>query len=138
MSAQIQVREYMLHETPVIQGDTPLNRVTEILCNEHLLGLPVVDENNKLIGFVSEQDCIQKMVACSYHCEITPMARDVMRAEVLTVSPGDSIIELAESMRNNKPKIYPVVDNGRLLGVINRTQILKALCEHLEECKVPV
>ncbi len=138
MNHHIQVRDYMLHETPVIYGNTPLSKTTEILCKNHLIGLPVVDQDKKLIGFISEQDCIHKLLTSSYHCDIELMASDVMRNEVLTVTPGDSIIELAESMQNNKPKIYPVVEDGRLLGVINRTQILKALRENLQACQIPV
>ncbi|MGB1271430.1 MAG: CBS domain-containing protein, partial [Endozoicomonas sp.] len=106
--------------------------------NSRLHGLPVVDHNKKLIGFISEQDCIHKMLTSSYHGDFDLMASDVMRSEVLTVSPGDSIIELAASMQSDKPKIYPVIAEGKLLGVISRTQILQALRENLKACQVPV
>ena len=138
MNAHIQVRDYMLYEAPVIYGHTPLSKATEVLCKHHFTGLPVVDEHKHLIGFLSEQDCIQKLLGSSYHCDFDMLASDVMRKETLTVKPADSIITLAESMQNNKPKIYPVVEDGRLLGVISRTQILTALREHLKACQVPV
>ncbi|WP_263081258.1 CBS domain-containing protein [Endozoicomonas sp. Mp262] len=138
MNAHIQVRDYMLHEMPVIYGDTSLSKVTEILCSNNLFGLPVVDREKKLIGFISEQDCIHELLTSSYHCDFDLMASDVMHHEVLTVSPNDGIIELAESMQGNKPKIYPVVEEGQLLGIINRTRILKALRENLRGCHIPV
>ncbi len=138
MTMYIQVRDYMLYDTPVVHPDMPLTEVTELLCNKNLLGVPVVDRNKKLVGFISEQDCIQKLLTSSYYCDISPVVSDVMRSEVLTLSPGDGIIELADSMKSNKPKIYPVVEDGRVLGIINRTQVLKALSENLQKCHTPV
>ncbi|WP_299728738.1 CBS domain-containing protein [uncultured Endozoicomonas sp.] len=138
MNAHIQVRDYLLYDPPVIYGHTPLSEATELLCRHHLTGLPVVDEHKKLIGFLSEQDCIQKLLGSSYHCDFDVLASDVMRKEVLTASPSESIITLAESMQNNKPKIYPVVEEGRLIGVNGRTQILTALREQLKARQVPV
>ncbi|WP_330925854.1 CBS domain-containing protein [Candidatus Sororendozoicomonas aggregata] len=138
MTSHIQVRDYMLYDTPVVKREMPLTKVTELLCNKNLLGVPVVDENKKLVGFISEQDCIEKLLTSSYHCDMPPVVSDVMRSEVLTLAPGDGIIELADSMKNNKPKIYPVVEGGKLLGIINRTQVLKALTENLQKCHIPV
>jgi predicted transcriptional regulator len=55
-----------------------------------------------------------------------------MRTDVLTVGCDDSVLDLAEQMTKNKPKLYPVVDeNGRLLGIITRNNILNAIDIHL-------
>lgn len=48
----------------------------------------------------------------------------------LTVAPNDSIIELAKEMILHKPKVYPVVDEGKLVGVISRSDVLRALRDH--------
>jgi CBS domain-containing protein len=62
-----------------------------------------------------------------------------MRSDVLTVSPEDSIIELAEVMSGQKPKIYPVVNNGQLVGVITRRDVLTAISTQIGACfKHPV
>jgi predicted transcriptional regulator len=57
-----------------------------------------------------------------------------MMKEVLTVKPYDSILELAQRMLKEKPKIYPVVDDGGyLLGTISRSDVLKAIDVQLQD-----
>jgi predicted transcriptional regulator len=87
----------------------------------------VVDSQGHLDGWVSEQDCIAVMLKEAYHCEQVAQVRDVMRKEVLAVGPDTSILDLAEMMMGQKPKIYPVVEEGRLLGVISRHDVMQAI-----------
>ncbi len=67
------------------------------------------------------------MLKEAYHCEQVAQVRDVMRKEVLAVGPDTSILELAEMMMGQKPKIYPVVEEGHLLGVISRHDVMQAI-----------
>ncbi len=56
-----------------------------------------------------------------------------MRTDVLSVKPYDSVIELAQTMLQPKPKVYPVVgDDGKLLGTICRNDVLKAIDQHMQ------
>ena len=56
----------------------------------------------------------------------------LMRKDVLTVKPYDSVIELGQQMLKNKPKVYPVVDDDEnLLGTISRNDVLRAIDLHL-------
>lgn len=57
-----------------------------------------------------------------------------MYREVLSVSPDLSIIELADLMKVGKPKAYPVIDNDRLVGIITRTDVLRAIGKNLDDC----
>ncbi len=92
------------------------------------IGVPVDNAQPQVIGFLSEQDCLAKMLIDSYHDQMSANVSDVMRSEVITVSAETSIIELAQLMLKPKPKLYPVVDeNQRLMGVISRSDVLKAI-----------
>ena len=91
-------------------------------------GGPVVNTENKVIGFLSEQDCLMRMIESSYYREQVAHVKDIMRPEVLAIKPYTSVIELAQQMTTAKPKIYPVVDDdGYLLGTINRSALLHAI-----------
>lgn len=57
-----------------------------------------------------------------------------MHKEVLSVAPETSIIELAAMMKVGKPKMYPVVSDGKLVGVITRRDVLRALSKTLTNC----
>lgn len=110
----------------------------KVIRSEHLGG-PVVNEAGEVIGFLSEQDLLEKLVKVSYHCQDTHIVSDCMYKEVLSVSPELGIIELASLMKVGKPKVYPVVENKKLLGIITRRDVLKAIGQSLDDCfKRPV
>lgn len=126
----IKVSDCMSRQFVSFAPDMPvLETATELLKNE-LLGGPVVDEKGALIGWISEQDCIGAVSQVLYYSERVAMARDVMSTNLSTVLPGDSALNLANDMKKNNRKIYPVVDDrNHVVGVITRRHILKRMCE---------
>jgi len=91
----------------------------------------VIDSNKRLVGFLSENDVLAKMLETIYYNEHIADVADLMRKDVLTVKPYDSIVELGQSMLKNRPKVYPVVDDdGNLLGTISRNDVLRAIDLH--------
>lgn len=131
----ILVKNYMQKKVFAISAKTNTNQVVATLLKSGLTGLPVVDENQRVVGFVSEQDCIKEMLHGAFFCEEPPAVDKLMQTNVLTVAPDTSIVELAQTMLDNKPKNYPVVNSeGKLVGVINRRDVLRALIENDEDC----
>lgn len=93
MTTNINVRNYMnLRPTKVVSGTT-LGELTKILADNHVSGAPVVNSNNEIIGFVSEQDCIKQLLLGSYHCDQPATVANVMRRDVVSVKPDDSTID---------------------------------------------
>lgn len=124
----LQVSDYM-NTHPVKLGlKMPVAEAVERLLASGQTGGPVVDEKGKVVGFLSEQDCIAQMIESSYYREQVCRVADIMRTPALTVKPYMSVLELAQLLLKEKPRIYPVVDDdGVLTGTINRTNILKAI-----------
>jgi len=131
----IKVRSCMDESILPLSPDTPLIVATSALCRNKLTGLPVVDAHMKVIGFLSEQDCIGKVLNESFYGYSDATVKDVMKSELVTIDPETSIIDLAQDMKSNRPRVYPVVENGKLLGVISRTDVLMALKRHIKEMK---
>ena len=128
----LKVSDHMNHHPVTFNQDMTLEAAVDRLTDVAQLGGPVVDANHKVVGFLSEQDCLARMLLSSYHDQVSAHVRDVMRTEVLTVKPYTGIIDLAQQMLGAKPKIYPVVDdNGVLVGVISRTDVLRAIDQEL-------
>ena len=123
----VQVRDVMQHQVPTITAHMPLTTAVKTLLEKNLSGLPVVDDQHRVIGFLSEQDCIHALLVSSYHGEGDPEVIDVMVAEPVVVSPADNMVDLAQNLGHGKPKVYPVTEGGRLVGIISRTQILQKL-----------
>ncbi|PFG52309.1 CBS domain protein [Marinobacter sp. LV10R520-4] len=123
----LRVSDVMSNHIEPIRCGTPLTKVVKALLENHISGLPVVDASRRLLGFVSEQDCIHALLVSNYHCEGDPIVDDVMFREPLSISPGTSIVDLAQKLGAGKPKVYPVVDHGKLVGIVTRSAILEHL-----------
>ena len=104
------------------------------LVTNELIGGPVVDDQGKLLGWFSEQDCLKPVMNVLYYSERVATVSKVMHPDVLTVKLGDDPIELANQMLGAKPKIYPVVDeHNKVIGVISRRRILRAMCQRISK-----
>ncbi len=121
------VREIMSRDCYRVTGKTAVSTLAEGLSLHRLPGVPVVDEHDHLIGFISEQDVLGKVLESTYLNEEPPLVRELMRNEVLTVTPNKSISDLAQEMLSTKPKVYPVVEQQRLVGIVTRRDVLNAI-----------
>lgn len=130
----ILVEDYMDFDPHAISQSTNVRDVIGNLLQQGIPGAPVIDDNEQVIGFVSEQDCIAEMLNDAFYCEEPGLVSTVMNTDVTSVSPQTTIVEIAQSMLKNQHKHYPVVDNGKLVGVISRSRILKALLENDDDC----
>ncbi|MBQ25644.1 CBS domain-containing protein [Alcanivorax sp.] len=132
---EMTVRALMAKHPMAIKTGTELTEVVDALLQHKFTGLPVVDSQNKVVGFVSEQDCLRKLLISSYHCEGALVVEDFMHDQPLTVKEDDSAVNVAELMVTEKPKIYPVVDGqGKLTGLLTREQVLRALKDSRRGC----
>lgn len=128
MSApKILVRDYMKSLSLSFAANTGVEEIVKALIKNKVVGAPVLDENKKLIGFITERDCLRQMLNDSYYCEDHQVASDIMRANPLSVSPDEDIMALAEKMTKPMPKLYPVVEGEKVIGIITRSDVLKAL-----------
>ncbi len=130
----ILIKDYMVYDSHAVSVDSNVYDVVKVLINTNSNGVPVIDDNKAVVGFVSEQDCMKEMLNDSFFCQEPVKVSSVMHKDVMSVSPSTSIIEIAQTMLESKPKSYPVIDNGKLVGIINRGHILKALIETDEDC----
>ncbi|UXZ56017.1 CBS domain-containing protein [Vreelandella venusta] len=121
------VREIMSRDCYRVSPETSITTLAQGLALHRLPGAPVVDASDHLIGFISEQDVLGRVLDSIYHDDEAPLVRELMRQEVLTTTPNKSITDLAQEMMGPKPKIYPVVEQQRLVGIVTRRDILIAL-----------
>lgn len=132
----ILVKDYMDNNPHAIKDSSTVREVVKFLLKEKISGAPVVDDANHLVGFVSEQDCLSEALNDSFYCEESPSVTDVMTKVVLTAEPDFSIVELAQQMTKTKPRHYPVVKNGVLVGLISRDSVLHAIIENGDDCYI--
>ncbi|NGY05028.1 CBS domain-containing protein [Solimonas terrae] len=122
------VRDYMSSRLMTFTPEMEvMNAVHQLVKSGHS-GAPVVDASGKLVGMLSERDCLQiAMVAAQDTCVAGPISQ-YMSTTVETVSSDTSLTHLAGLFINNSHfRRYPVVDDGKLVGQISRSDVLRAI-----------
>ncbi len=130
----LKVKDYMIHHPVTFKANMSLTAALDKVIESDSLGGPVVDDIGQIIGFLTEHDLLERLVKVSYICQDSYVVGDCMTKEVVSVKPDMQIIELAEMMKVGKPKVYPVVEEGRVIGLINRRAVLKAINQNLNAC----
>ncbi|MGF1908099.1 CBS domain-containing protein [Vibrio kasasachensis] len=135
----LRVKDYMTLQAVTFKPEMSLSAALDKAMGSDYLGGPVINEKKEVIGFLSGQDLLDKLIKVSYFCQDTHIVSDCMSTDVLSVSSEVSVIDLAEMMKIGKPKVYPVVDNGKLVGIITRKDVLRAIAKNIDACfKHPV
>lgn len=129
------VSHYMTGRNISFKKSMTVEEAVKKLLNSEYIGGPVVDDVGHVIGWLSEQDCLDKMLAASYYCELVALVDDIMSQPVSTLKKDFMIVDLAQLMLKTTPKIYPVVDDDNIfVGLITRKGVLRAMNEQLDNC----
>ncbi len=142
----------MVRDLTAVSPDATLRDVAKILARRRLAGLPVVNENQKLVGFISEADIIHSIVPSHARkeqmfirnfAEMTrklsqvgeKKVRDYMTQNVESVAEDDDIYTLADLMLGNNYKSLPVVREGRLVGIVSRAELARVMMEESKDAE---
>lgn len=127
------VCDAMTAHPKTIATDTPLAQIEEIFDRHQFNALPVVDAEHRLLGVVTKLDALKAFRFTPDHMfppyeEImaTP-ASTIMTERVVTVSPRTPLTRVLETLVRTRSKSLPVVEDGRLVGVVAREDVLRAL-----------
>ena len=124
----LRVRDYMVTDVFTLTPDTNIMRAIHLLGEQDLSGMPVVDADNRLVGILTERDCIRTALESGYFDEITGCVGDFMTPPpITTVGPDDNLLDVAELFATSPFRRCPVVEDGRLIGLIARRDVLKTL-----------
>ena len=95
------------------------------------IGAVLVMENEKLLGIFSERDYARKGILQGRNAKTTPVT-EVMTAGVISISPEQTIEDCMQLMTGKKFRHLPVVDNGRVIGLLSIGDIVNAMLKDQE------
>ena len=127
MNTPLRVGEHMTTDLVTITPDTEIMRAVYLLVEHDISGMPVVDEGGKLLGILTERDCIATAIQAGYFDEAGGSVKDFMSSPVETAAADDSLMDIAERLSQSVYRRFPVVQDGRLIGLISRRDVLEAL-----------
>jgi len=127
-AAQILVKDHMSTNLVTFNPDDTIDMVLEILTKRKISGAPVVDESGALIGIISEVDCLKEIIKGKY--TNTPKfpgkVKEYMSVEVITLGQDLSLFDAAQKFLELKIRRFPVLKEGRLIGQISLSDIIRA------------
>ncbi len=125
----ILAKDFMTKKLITFSPEQPLNEIIQILIKKNISGGPVIDKNGKLIGVISEGDCLKQVVRGKYNNspEIMGVVQDYMTADPVTVGPNENIFEIARLFLKLRLRRFPVLDNGKLVGQISQRDVMAAI-----------
>lgn len=124
------VTEYMVGVSNLITftPDQTIQEVIDIIINKGISGAPVLDKDRKLVGIISEKDCLRIIVDQAYHNLPTSDRKvsDYMTSQVKVLSSNSDVVEAANEFLRSPIRRLPIIENGVLIGQVSRRDILKA------------
>lgn len=126
--APILVEDYMTKKLITFKTDHSILEVMESFAQNHISGGPVLDDNGKLAGIISEADCM-KQISESRYFNLPILDKSVstyMTKDVETIPHDMSIFDAAGVFHRNNRRRLPVLKKGSLVGQISRKDIVIA------------
>jgi len=124
------VKDHMATDLVTLHPETEILRAVQVLISRDISGAPVLDRHGRLIGMLTERDCMRVALHAGYHGQPGGLVGDYMARDPVAVGPDDTILDLAERFVKDKYRRYPVLDGGRLVGLISRRDVMRALGQH--------
>ena len=115
-------RDIMTSTVITAKEDMLVTDVIKLLLRWHISGLPIVDDDDRLVGIITEHDVVN--FALSGHAADTTAA-EVMTKNVVTYSPETLVVEIINYFAAHRIRRVPVVDGGNVVGIISRRDIVR-------------
>jgi len=122
MVSMVIVRDIMSKDVRVVRPDTSVKEVVATM-NKFDIGSVIIVQGERPVGIITERDVLRRLVEPCLAPEALS-ARQVMTSPVTTISETASIEEAARLMAKKKVKRLPVVNNGKLMGIVSFTDIV--------------
>ena len=152
----MQAKDILTRDVITVTHDNAVRDVARIMLDNRISAVPVVDTSGSLVGIVSEGDLMHRSEAGTRHRrswwlsllsgndvlanefvkEHSRQVADVMTRDVITASPQATLGDIAELLEKNRIKRVPIVEKGKLVGIVSRANLLQALIRQPEHVEV--
>jgi len=123
------IADYMTTELVSFTPDDTIVEAMRVLLNRQLSGAPVIDQRGQMVGILSQKDCFAIVYNAAYHQEPGGQVHQYMGREVEHMDADCTVVDAADRFLHSSFRRFPVLREGRLVGLISRHDILRALDE---------
>lgn len=127
-AAPIMVKDHMSTNLVTFYPEDSIDHVLDMLTKRKISGAPVINHDGKLVGIISEVDCLKEIIKGKY--SNTPSfpgkVSEHMTENVMTLTPEMSLFDAAQKFLEMKIRRFPVLKDGQLVGQISLSDIIRA------------
>ena len=124
MLQSMTAKDCMNRKVVSVRPDDEVLTAVRVLVDNKISGAPVIDNIGNLLGIITEKDCMAIALSAGYHGELGGKVSDYMSREVTTVDTGTPVAEIAEHFAKRNFRRLPVLESGRVVGIVSRRDIL--------------
>ena len=123
MKTGYKVYDCMTTKPISVSSDATLQNCAKAMSKNHV-GALVIKDNHQSKGLITEQDIVRKVVSKGIN-PLTKKVKDFMAKKLITIKPNDDIYDALIKMRDSNIRHLPVVDNGKMVGLLTLKDVLK-------------
>ena len=113
----------VIKESLPLHADMDIQQAGEFFIKNQITGLPVVDEHERLVGFLSQKDCLKYSLDAKYYNHASSKVEHYMSENVVTIPKESTLTFIVELFLHYPYHTFPVIENGQVIGIVERTTV---------------
>lgn len=127
----LEAKDIMTKQVVCIRKETPIFEAIRLMADKNITGIPVTEDDLTLVGMLSEQDVLR--LFHTYDDEKDRTVNDFMTQPAIHFEEHELLLDVCYCLRDNAIRRVPVTSNGKVSGVISRSDILKCILKQSEK-----
>ena len=134
-TAMLEAKDIMTKHVVCMKKDTPIFEAIELMAGSNITDIPVVEDDMTLVGVLTEQNVLR--LFHTYKEEKDRTVNDFMTQTAIYFDEEEPLLDVCFCLRDNPFRRVPVTSNGKVVGIVSRSDMLKCILKLWDEDDVP-
>jgi len=130
----LETKDIMTKDVICIKKDTPIIEALRLMAKNKVTGIPVVEEDRTLVGILSEQDVLR--LFHTFDEEKDRTVSEFMTQPAIHFDQEERLLDVCYCLRDNSIRRVPVTSDGKVVGVVSRSDIIKCILHFCEQSEM--
>lgn len=121
----MKVKDCMCNSVVWLNPNSTVSQCARLMDEQHIGSVPVCDQNQNVVGFVTDRDILLRAIACNKDINNTKLS-EIMSTDVCCCNPNTDVEKATELMSENQVRRIPVIDKNKIVGILTLTDLCKS------------